>query len=136
MHQISTPAGLNLDEDSTHHECFEIRYSRFDFRYSTCGYIYICMYPKVSHFMTKCYFVNPSHTENDKNYFLKFWTSSLLFVIHNSLLTRIVAACNKSKTCVKRSLKKRQNKDLHFTLGAYFELHFRQFYHGSILYGP
>ena len=25
---------------------------------------------------------------------------------------------------------------MHFTLGAYFELHFRQFYHGSILYGP
>ena len=25
---------------------------------------------------------------------------------------------------------------MHFTLGAYFQLHFRQFYHGSILYGP
>ena len=25
---------------------------------------------------------------------------------------------------------------MHFTLGEYFELHFRQFYHGSILYGP
>ena len=25
---------------------------------------------------------------------------------------------------------------MHFTLGAYFELHFRQFNHGSILYGP
>ena len=23
-----------------------------------------------------------------------------------------------------------------FTIGAYFQLHFRQFYHGSILYGP
>ena len=23
---------------------------------------------------------------------------------------------------------------MHFTLGAYFELHFRQFYHNSILY--
>ena len=25
---------------------------------------------------------------------------------------------------------------MHFALSAYFELHFRQFYHGSILYGP
>ena len=25
---------------------------------------------------------------------------------------------------------------MHFTLGAYFQLHFRQFYHWSILYGP
>ena len=25
---------------------------------------------------------------------------------------------------------------MHFMLGAYFELHFRQFYHGSILYWP
>ena len=25
---------------------------------------------------------------------------------------------------------------MHFTLGAYFHLHFRQFYHGSTLYGP
>ena len=25
---------------------------------------------------------------------------------------------------------------MHFTLSAYFQLHFRQFYHGSILYGP
>ena len=25
---------------------------------------------------------------------------------------------------------------MHFTLGAYFKSHFRQFYHGSILYGP
>ena len=25
---------------------------------------------------------------------------------------------------------------MHFTLGAYFQLHFRQFYHGSILYWP
>ena len=25
---------------------------------------------------------------------------------------------------------------MHLTIGAYFELHFRQFYHGSILYGP
>ena len=25
---------------------------------------------------------------------------------------------------------------MHFTLGAYFQLNFRQFYHGSILYGP
>ena len=25
---------------------------------------------------------------------------------------------------------------MHFALGAYFQLHFRQFYHGSILYAP
>ena len=25
---------------------------------------------------------------------------------------------------------------MHFTLGVYFQLHFRQFYYGSILYGP
>ena len=34
--QISTPAGLT--QDSFYHECFEIRYSRFDFRYSMYGY--------------------------------------------------------------------------------------------------
>ena len=74
--------------------------------------------------------VRPSHMFSLRDSYMFFLVVMLKFKSQSYKLQKKILTFYLSYLFIKSIL------SMHFTLGAYFYLHFRQFYHGSILYGP